>query len=247
MGTLFDIREMKNIHEKMGVYLILIIPVLLLSMFVQWRFRNKFSKYAEMQLSSGLSGKEVAERMLHDNGIYDVKVMSTEGQLTDHYNPTDKTVNLSTDVYYSRSVAAAAVAAHECGHALQQAKSYNWLQLRSSMVPVVSISSNLLQWVLLIGVLLISFTGNPIVLAIGVVGLALITIFSIITLPVEFDASNRALAWLKNNYGVMQTQEENTQAKDALWWAAMTYVVAAVGALANLLYYASMLFGRSRD
>ncbi|CAH0240836.1 hypothetical protein SRABI126_02699 [Pedobacter sp. Bi126] len=238
---------MKNIQKKMGVYLILIIPVLLLSMFVQWRFRNKFSKYAEMQLSSGLSGKEVAERMLHDNGIYDVKVMSTEGQLTDHYNPTDKTVNLSTDVYYSRSVAAAAVAAHECGHAVQQAKSYNWLNLRSSMVPVVSISSNLLQWVLLIGVLLIGFTGNPIVLAIGVVGLALVTIFSIITLPVEFDASNRALAWLKNNNGVMQTQEENAQAKDALWWAAMTYVVAAVGALANLLYYASMLFGRSRD
>ncbi|MBT2562418.1 zinc metallopeptidase [Pedobacter sp. ISL-64] len=231
----------------MGVYLILIIPVLLLSMFVQWRFRNKFSKYAEMQLSSGLSGKEVAERMLHDNGIYDVKVMSTEGQLTDHYNPSDKTVNLSTDVYYSRSVAAAAVAAHECGHAVQQAKSYNWLQLRSSMVPVVSISSNLLQWVLLIGVLLIGFTGNPVVLAIGVVGLALVTIFSIITLPVEFDASNRALTWLKNNNGVMQTQEENAQAKDALWWAAMTYVVAAVGALANLLYYASMLFGRSRD
>jgi uncharacterized protein len=238
---------MKNIHKKMGVYLILIIPVLLLSMFVQWRFRNKFSKYAEMQLSSGLSGKEVAERMLHDNGIYDVKVMSTEGQLTDHYNPSDKTVNLSTDVYYSRSVAAAAVAAHECGHAVQQAKSYNWLQLRSSMVPVVSISSNLLQWVLLIGVLLIGFTGNPIVLAIGVVGLALVTVFSIVTLPVEFDASNRALAWLKNNNGVMQTQEENAQAKDALWWAAMTYVVAAVGALANLLYYASMLFGRSRD
>ena len=247
MGTLFDICQTKNIHKKMGVYLILIIPVLLLSMFVQWRFRNKFSKYAEMQLSSGLSGKEVAERMLHDNGIYDVKVMSTEGQLTDHYNPSDKTVNLSTDVYYSRSVAAAAVAAHECGHAVQQAKSYNWLQLRSSMVPVVSISSNLLQWVLLIGVLLIGFTGNPIVLAIGVVGLALVTIFSIITLPVEFDASNRALTWLKNNNGVMQTQEENAQAKDALWWAAMTYVVAAVGALANLLYYASMLFGRSRD
>jgi len=247
MGTLFDINCMKNIQKKMGVYLILIIPVLLLSMFVQWRFRNKFSKYAEMQLSSGLSGKEVAERMLHDNGIYDVKVMSTEGQLTDHYNPSDKTVNLSTDVYYSRSVAAAAVAAHECGHAVQQAKSYNWLQLRSSMVPVVSISSNLLQWVLLIGVLLIGFTGNPIVLAIGVVGLALVTIFSVITLPVEFDASNRALAWLKNNNGVMQTQEENAQAKDALWWAAMTYVVAAIGALANLLYYASMLFGRSRD
>jgi len=231
----------------MGVYLIIIVPVLVLSMFVQWRFRNKFSKYAEMQLSSGLSGKEVAERMLHDNGIYDVKVMSTEGQLTDHYNPSDRTVNLSTDVYYSRSVAAATVAAHECGHAVQHAKSYTWLNLRSTMVPVVSISSNLLQWVLLLGVMLLVFSVTPIVLAIGVVGLALVTVFSIITLPVEFDASNRALAWLKNNSGVMQTQEENAQAKDALWWAAMTYVVAAVGALANLLYYASMLFGRSRD
>ncbi len=238
---------LKNIHKKMGFYLILIIPVLLLSMFVQWRFRNKFSKYAEMQLSSGLSGKEVAERMLHDNGIYDVKVMSTEGQLTDHYNPSDRTVNLSTDVYYSRSVAAAAVAAHECGHAVQHAKSYSWLNLRSNMVPIVSISSNLLQWVLLIGVMLLVFSVTPIVLAIGVVGLFLVTVFSIITLPVEFDASNRALIWLKNNSGVMQTQEENVQAKDALWWAAMTYVVAAVGALANLLYYASMLFGRSRD
>lgn len=238
---------MKNIHKKMGVYLILIIPVLLLSMFVQWRFRNKFSQYAEMQISSGLSGKEVAERMLHDNGIYDVKVMSTEGQLTDHYNPSDRTVNLSTDVYYSRSVAAAAVAAHECGHAVQHAKSYSWLNLRSTMVPLVSISSNLLQWVLLIGVMLLVVNVTPIVLAIAVLGLALVTVFSIITLPVEFDASNRALAWLKNNQGVMQTEEENRQAKDALWWAAMTYVVAAVGALANLLYYASMLFGRSRD
>lgn len=248
MGTLFDIQvSEKHTHKKMGVYLIIIVPVLLLSMFVQWRFRHKFSKYAEMQLSSGLSGKEVAERMLHDNGIFDVKVMSTEGQLTDHYNPSDRTVNLSTDVYYSRSVAAAAVAAHECGHAVQHSKSYTWLNLRSTMVPVVSISSNLLQWVLLLGVMLLVFAITPIVLAIGVVGLALVTIFSIVTLPVEFDASNRALAWLKNNNGVMQTQEENAQAKDALWWAAMTYVVAAIGALANLLYYASMLFGRSRD
>lgn len=231
----------------METYLILFVPILLLSMFVQWRFRNKFSKYAEMQLNSGFSGKEVAEKMLHDNGIYNVKVVSSEGQLTDHYNPSDMTVNLSTDVYYGRSVAAAAVAAHECGHAIQHAKSYGWLQFRSNMVPVVSISSNLLQWVLLIGVLLIGFTGNPIVLGIGVAGLAVITLFSIVTLPVEFDASNRALLWLKNNQGVMQTSEENVQAKDALWWAAMTYVVAALGALANLLYYASMLFGRSRE
>jgi len=231
----------------MGTYLFFIIPMLIASMFVQWKFRSKFSRYAEMQLNSGLSGHEVAEKMLHDNGIYDVKVMSADGQLTDHYNPADKTVNLSTDVYYGRSVAAAAVAAHECGHAVQHAKSYHWLQFRSDMVPVVSISSNLLQWVLILGILLIGFTGNPIVLGIGVAGLALITIFSFITLPVEFDASKRALIWLKNNRVVMNTPEENEQAKDALWWAAMTYVVAALGALANLLYYASMLFGRSRD
>jgi len=231
----------------METYLILIIPVLLLSMYVQWRFRSKFSKYAEMQLNSGMSGKEVAEKMLNDYGIYDVKIMSTEGQLTDHYNPSDRTVNLSTDVYYGRSVAAAAVAAHECGHAVQHAKSYHWLQFRSTMVPVVSISSNLLQWVLLIGVLLIAFNGPPFVLAIGVLGLAIITIFSLVTLPVEFDASKRALLWLKNNPGIMHTTEENAQAKDALWWAAMTYVIAALGALANLIYYASMLFGRSRD
>ena len=216
-------------------------------MFVQWKFRNKFAKYAEMQLNSALSGKEVAERMLHDNGIYDVNVLSLEGQLTDHYNPETRTVNLSTDVYYGRSVAAAAVAAHECGHAVQHAKAYNWLQFRSSMVPIVSISSNLLQWVLLLGIMLMIFNGSPIVLAIGVIGLALVTIFSFITLPVEFDASKRALIWLKNNRGVMQTNEENVQAKDALWWAAMTYVVAALGALANLLYYASMLFGGRRD
>ncbi len=247
MGTLFDLMKLKNILSDMGTYLIFIIPVLLLSMFVQWRFRNKFSKYAEMQLNSGLSGREVAEKMLQDSGIYDVKVLSLEGQLTDHYNPSTRTVNLSTDVYYGRSVAAAAVAAHECGHAVQHAKSYSWLELRSNMVPVVSISSNLLQWVLLIGVLLIGFTGNPIVLGIGVAGLAVITLFSIITLPVEFDASKRALIWLKNNRSVMYTDEENVQAKDALWWAAMTYVVAALGALANLLYYASMLFGRDRD
>jgi len=231
----------------MGTYLFFIIPMLIASMFVQWKFRSKFSRYAEMQLNSGLSGHEVAEKMLHDNGIYDVRVMNADGQLTDHYNPADKTVNLSTDVYYGRSVAAAAVAAHECGHAVQHAKSYHWLELRSNMVPVVSISSNLLQWVLILGVLLIGFTGNPIVLGIGVAGLALITIFSFITLPVEFDASKRALIWLKNNRVVMNTTEENEQAKDALWWAAMTYVVAALGALANLLYYASMLFGRNRN
>ncbi|MNJ97185.1 putative neutral zinc metallopeptidase [compost metagenome] len=215
-------------------------------MFVQWRFRNRFSKYAEMQLNSEFSGKEVAEKMLRDNGIFDVKVMSTDKALSDHYNPEDKTVNLSTDVFYGRSVAAAAVAAHECGHAVQHARSYHWLKLRSNMVPVVSITSNLMQWVLILGVLLIAFTFNPIVLGIGVAGLALITVFSIITLPVEFDASKRALLWLKNNKEVLYTTEEHSQAKDALWWAAMTYVIAALGALANLFYYTSVLFGRSK-
>jgi hypothetical protein len=228
------------------MYFILVIPILLLSLFVSWRFKSKFNQYAEIHLNSGMSGKEVAEQMLRDHGITNVKVLSTEGALSDHYNPSDFTVNLSTDVYHGRSVAAAAVAAHECGHAVQHAKSYAWLQFRSSMVPVVSISSNLLQWVLLGGILLLSFTGNPLVLGVGIVGLALVTLFSFITLPVEFDASNRALAWLKNNPGVMQTAEENTQAKDALWWAAMTYVVAALGALANLLYYVMVLL-RSRD
>lgn len=231
----------------MGIYFILIIPVLILSVFVQWRFRNKFSEYAEMQLNSGFSGKEVAEKMLHDNGIFDVKVMSTDVQLSDHYNPEEKTINLSTDVYYGRSVAAAAVAAHECGHAVQQARAYHWLNLRSSMVPVVSITSNLLQWVLIIGVMLIAFTFNPIVLAIGVAGLTLITIFSIVTLPVEFDASRRALIWLKNNKEVLYTSEEHTQARDALWWAALTYVIAALGAMTNLIYYLSVLFGRNRN
>lgn len=229
------------------MYFLLVIPILLLSFFVQWRFKSRFAKYAEMQLLSGMSGKEVAEKMLHDYGIYNVKVESVEGQLTDHYNPANYTVNLSTDVYHGRSVAAAAVAAHECGHAVQHAKSYAWLQMRSKMVPVVSISSNLLQWVLIIGILLLSFTGNPLILGIGVVGLAAITLFSFVTLPVEFDASHRALAWLQNNYGVMQTAEENAQAKDALWWAAMTYVVTALSALANLVYYASILLGRGRD
>ncbi|WP_090783392.1 zinc metallopeptidase [Pedobacter sp. ok626] len=230
----------------MGSYIILIIPILIVSMFVQWRFRNRFSKYAEMQLNSEFSGKEVAEKMLRDNGIFDVKVMSTDKALSDHYNPEDKTVNLSTDVFYGRSVAAAAVAAHECGHAVQHARSYHWLKLRSNMVPVVSITSNLMQWVLILGVLLIAFTFNPIVLGIGVAGLALITVFSIITLPVEFDASKRALLWLKNNKEVLYTTEEHSQAKDALWWAAMTYVIAALGALANLFYYTSVLFGRSK-
>jgi len=197
-----------------------------------------------MQLGSGFSGKEVAQKMLQDHGIYDVQVMSTEGQLSDHYNPQNRTVNLSTDVFHGRSVAAAAVAAHECGHAIQDSKRYKWLYLRSEMVPVVSLTSNLLQWILIFGILLIGFTGNPVVLSLGVFGLALVTLFSLITLPVEFDASRRALLWISNNQSVAFSIDERQQAKDALWWAAMTYIIAAIGALGNLIYYLGMLIGK---
>lgn len=225
----------------MGSAWLLMIIVFIVSLIVQWRFKSKFKQYSEISLGSGMSGQEVAERMLRDNGIYDVQVISVEGQLTDHYNPETKTVNLSPDVFYSRSVASAAVAAHECGHAVQHARAYAWLNLRSTLVPVTNVASTIVQLTLFIGVLLLAFAHNPLVLLIGVAGLAIITIFAFITLPVEFDASNRALAWLNNNYTVMQTSEEHQQAKDALWWAAMTYVVAALGSLATLLYYASML------
>lgn len=223
---------------------LLMIIIMVVSLIVQWRFKSKFKQYSEMGLASGLSGKDVAERMLHDNGIFDVQVVSVEGQLTDHYNPETRTVNLSPDVYHSRSVAAAAVAAHECGHAVQHARSYSWLSLRSTLVPLTNVANTLVQITLFIGVMLLFFMQNPFVLAIGVAALAVVTIFSFITLPVEFDASNRALAWLNNNYNVMQTRDEHAQAKDALWWAAMTYVVAALASLATLLYYASMLVNR---
>lgn len=227
--------------------LILFVGIAIISFLVQWRFKNKFKQYSEMPLSSGLSGAQIAEKMLHDSGVFDVEIISVEGQLTDHYNPADRTVNLSPDVYHGRSIAAAAVAAHECGHAIQHAKAYSWLQFRSAMVPIVSIASNMVQWVLIIGVMLLAFGGNQWVLAIGVGALAITTIFSFVTLPVEFDASKRALAWLQTNKGIMQTSVENDQAKDALWWAAMTYVVAALSSLATLLYYAMMLFGGRRD
>jgi len=231
-------------YIPMGSAWLLMIIVAVVSFIVQWRFKSKFNQYAEIGLLSGLSGQEVAEKMLRDNNINDVQVISVEGQLTDHYNPANKTVNLSPDVFYSRSVAAAAVAAHECGHAVQHAKAYAWLSLRSALVPVINVASTLTQWTLFIGVMLLLFTHNPFVLAIGVAALALVTLFSFITLPVEFDASSRALAWLNNNYEVMQPRQEHDYAKDALWWAAMTYVVAALGSLATLLYYASFLFNR---
>ena len=220
------------------------IAVALISFVVQWRFKSKFKEYSEISLSSGLSGAEVAQRMLRDHGITDVQVISVEGQLTDHYNPENRTVNLSDDVYHSRSVAAAAVAAHECGHAVQHAKAYSWLKFRSAMVPIVQTASTLTQWTLMIGVMLLIFSGNTLVLFIGVLALAVVTTFSFVTLPVEFDASRRALAWLDNNHSIMQTRKEHDEAKDALWWAAMTYVVAALSALATLLYYVQLLNSR---
>jgi Zn-dependent membrane protease YugP len=225
----------------------LMIIVALVSFIVQWRFRSKFKQYSEVGLLSGLSGQEVAVKMLRAHGIFDVQVICVEGQLTDHYNPETKTVNLSTDVFYSRSIAAAAVAAHECGHAVQHAEAYGWLSFRSAMVPAINVASTITQWTLFIGIMLLFFSGSPYVLAVGVAALALVTFFSFITLPVEFDASRRALAWLDNNYAVVQTGQEHEMAKDALWWAAMTYVVAALSALATLVYYASFLFNNRRN
>ncbi|MXV49793.1 hypothetical protein GS399_02340 [Pedobacter sp. HMF7647] len=229
----------------MGLLIFVVIAVA--SFAVQWRFKNKFKTYSETPILSGLSGKEIAEKMLHDNGIFDVRVASVNGQLGDHYNPADKTVNLSPEVYSGRSVASAAVAAHECGHAVQHAKAYSFLRFRTAMVPVVSVASNLLQWVFMLGLIMAFSSMGYYMLLIAFGAMVVVTLFSLITLPVEFDASNRALAWLQTNRGIMQTGLENEQAKDALWWAAMTYVVAALGSLAQLLYLAMMLFGGRRD
>lgn len=210
------------------------------SWYVSYKLKSKFKKYSEVPISAGLSGKEIAEKMLRENGIHDVQVISVEGFLSDHYNPLKKTVNLSPEVYNGRNVAAAAVSAHECGHAVQHAKAYAWLNMRSALVPVVQFSSSIMQWVLLAGILLI--TTFPYLLLAGIVMFAFTTLFSFITLPVEFDASKRALVWLN---GTQMTQgEEHDQAKDALNWAAMTYVVAAIGSLATLLYYVAIFMGR---
>ncbi len=228
-----------------GYYLI-IGAIFLVSMIVQGRLKSKFAHYSKLQLRNGMSGKEIAEKMLSDNGIYDVKVISVAGRLTDHYNPTDKTVNLSESVYSERNAAAAAVAAHECGHAVQHAKAYSWLQMRSKMVPAVNISSKLLQWVLFAGIAMSaagSLLGHT-VLLVGIILFAITTLFAFVTLPVEFDASNRALAWLKQ-YNVV-TPDEYGAAEDSLKWAARTYVVAALGSLAQLLYWIMILFSGSR-
>ena len=223
----------------LGIYFIGIL-FMGLSMWVSWRLKSKFKKYSEIPLQSGYTGREIAEMMLADNGIHDVKVISVAGRLTDHYNPADKTVNLSEYVYEARSAAAAAVAAHECGHAVQHARAYSFLKFRSAMVPALSIASRYMQWIILIGILMLQTT--PLPLTIGVALFGLTTIFSFVTLPVEFDASKRALAWISSNNIV--TPQELAMSKDALKWAALTYVVAALGSLATLLYYVSILMGR---
>ena len=225
-------------------YYILIGGIALVSWLVSNQLKQKFKKYSQIHLRNGMSGKEIAEKMLSDNGIYDVQVISTPGQLTDHYNPKNKTVNLSEEVYNQRNAAAAAVAAHECGHAVQHAKAYNMLQLRSQLVPVVSITSGMSQWLVIGGLILGAAAGAGMGFYIAVAGLVfmgLATLFSFVTLPVEYDASNRALAWLKNRN--MLSPEEYNGAEDALKWAARTYLVAAIGALASLLYWAMQVLG----
>ena len=220
--------------------LLLVGLIMLFSWLVSNQLKNKFEKYSKLELNNGMSGAEIAEKMLADHGITDVTVISTPGRLTDHYNPADKTVNLSEAVYNQRNAAAAAVAAHECGHAVQHATAYSWLELRSQLVPVVNIASNYVQWILIGGIFMMK--SFPSLLLIGIVLFAATTLFSIITLPVEYDASNRALAWLENKN--MLTSEEQAGAKDALKWAARTYVVAAIGSIATLLYYIMIYMNR---
>ena len=235
----------------MLLYYVILGAIFLVSWLVSNRLQSKFAHYSQVQLRNGMSGKEIAEKMLQDNGIYDVKVTHVPGQLTDHYNPLDKTVNLSEAVYNQRNAAAAAVAAHECGHAVQHAQAYRWLTLRSQIVPAVNISSNLSNILIMIGFALGAFsksTGSGFGYWIAVAGVALFaitTLFTFITLPVEYDASNRALAWLKNKNIV--TREEYAGAEDSLKWAARTYVVAALGSLAQLLYWVYRLMGSSKD
>ena len=222
------------------MYWILFIGIALISYLVQANLKNKFEKYSKMPLSGGMTGRDVAIKMLQDNGIYDVKVISTSGMLTDHYNPANKTVNLSEGVYGSNSVAAAAVAAHECGHALQHARAYAPLKMRSALVPVVQFSSSIMSWVLLAGILMIQ--SMPQILLAGIVLFAATTLFSFITLPVEINASKRALAWM-SSAGITNVFNHKA-AEDALKSAAYTYVVAALSSLATLIYYVSIYMGR---
>ena len=228
----------------MGFY-ILLGAISLASWLVSNKLKSKFKKYAQIQLRNGMSGAEIAEKMLADNGIYDVKVISTPGRLTDHYNPQDKTVNLSESVYNQRNAASAAVAAHEVGHAVQHAQAYSYLTMRSQLVPIVSVTSKFSQWLVFGGLILgaaTSATGIGFYIAVtGLIFMGFATLFSFITLPVEYDASNKALAWLQSKN--MVSQEELTGAKDALQWAARTYLVAALGSLAALLYWGFQILG----
>lgn len=227
----------------MITYLIIVLPFAALSWFVGSRLRSRFKEYSQMPIN--MSGAEVAATMLRSYGLEDVKITHVQGQLTDHYNPANKTVNLSEAVYSQRNVAAAAVAAHECGHAVQHAQAYSWLTMRSKLVPVVSIAANYMQWLLLGGLLVMAFSGSPLVLAIGVAAFAMTTIFSFVTLPVEFDASKRAMVWMEQS-GITNSMG-TAKAKNALKWAAMTYVVAALASLAQLIYWGMLLFGGRRN
>lgn len=220
--------------------IIIFIGIAIISWLVQYNLKRKFDKYSKIGIANGMTGREIALKMLHDNGIYDVKVIHTPGQLTDHYNPINKTVNLSEEVYSSNSVMAAAVAAHECGHAVQHAKMYAPLKMRSALVPIVSFSSSIVQWVILGGIILINTF--PALLLIGIILFATTTLFSLITLPVEIDASKRALVWLSAS-GITNSYNHNN-AEDALRSAAYTYVVAALGSLATLIYYIMIFLGR---
>ncbi len=215
-----------------------------ISFLVSAVLKSKFTKYSKMGLSSGLTGREIAEKMLRENGIYDVKVISVDGFLSDHYNPVNRTVNLSPDVYNGTSISAAAVAAHECGHAVQHASQYGPLMFRSKMVPAVQVSSMLVNWILLAGMLVLASTKNPTILLIGIIIMAVTVLFTLVTLPVEFDASKRALAWLQQTN--ITNQVEFPKAKDALKWAATTYVVAALAAVVQLIQYVMIYMG-SRD
>jgi uncharacterized protein len=227
----------------MFTYYIIIGATALVSWLVSSRLKSKFEFYSKLSLRNGMSGAEIAEKMLADHGIRDVQVISTPGSLTDHYNPANKTVNLSESVYNMRNASAAAVAAHECGHAVQHATAYSMLQLRSKLVPVVNIASSMSQWVIFGGLALMAASSMGFYVALaGLAMMSMAALFAFITLPVEYDASNRALAWLKNKN--MLSQEEYAGAEDALKWAARTYVVAALGALASLLYWAVQVFGR---
>jgi len=218
----------------------------LVGMAVSGTLKRKFKEYGEIPLDAGLSGREVAEKMLRENGINDVQVVSVGGMLTDHYNPANKTVNLSPEVYEGRSISSAAVAAHECGHAVQHATAYSLLGLRSALVPIVNISTTLSQWIILAGLGVMGFGhGNQVILLIGIVLFSFSTIFSLITLPVEYDASARALRWMESTH--LTGREEHDKAADALKWAARTYVVAAVSSVATLLYYILIFTNRNRD